>query len=154
MGSNKKAKQELIRLYGKECFIEKLHLRPIEDTPRKYTSKGQLKRMKELTYHHIRPKSKGGRATKENGALLSAENHRWFHQQPEKVQRQLNDIFQEYKQHIDECKVTFVDKLDLDFSINALEISIDEKCNLKFNRAKEKKKAQELIDEYYDDYEK
>lgn len=26
--SNKRAKEELIRLYGEECFIEKLHLRP------------------------------------------------------------------------------------------------------------------------------
>lgn len=49
---NKKAKEALIRLYGAECFIEKLHLR--QDTePRKYTGKAQYKRMKELSYHHI-----------------------------------------------------------------------------------------------------
>lgn len=39
MSSNKKAKEALIKLYGKECFIEKLHLRP--DTERKYTGKAQ-----------------------------------------------------------------------------------------------------------------
>lgn len=55
--SNKKAKQDLIILYGKECFIEKLHLRP--DTERKYTGKAQYHRMKQLTYHHIQEKSKG-----------------------------------------------------------------------------------------------
>lgn len=50
--SNKRAKEALIKLYGAECFIEKLHLR--KDTePRKYTGKAQYKRMKELTYHHI-----------------------------------------------------------------------------------------------------
>ena len=54
--SNKRAKQELIRLYGKECFIEKLHLRP--DTERKYTGKAQYHRMKQLTYHHILERSK------------------------------------------------------------------------------------------------
>ncbi|CDD27543.1 unknown [Clostridium sp. CAG:452] len=57
MSSNKKAKEALIKLYGKECFIEKLHLRP--DTERKYTGKAQYHRMKQLTYHHIQEKSKG-----------------------------------------------------------------------------------------------
>ena len=41
---NKRAKQKLIELYGEECFIEKLHLRP--DIERRYTGKGQMKRMK------------------------------------------------------------------------------------------------------------
>ena len=75
MSSNKGAKQKLIKLYGAECFIEKLHLR-IDDKPRHYTSKGQRQRMKQLTYHHILEKRNGGQATVENGALLSAENHR------------------------------------------------------------------------------
>ena len=43
MSSNKKAKEELIRYYGAECFIEKLHLRK-DNTPRHYTSKGQMKK--------------------------------------------------------------------------------------------------------------
>lgn len=54
--SNKRAKQELIRRYGAECFIEKLHLRP--ETKRRYTGKAQYHRMKQLTYHHILEKSK------------------------------------------------------------------------------------------------
>lgn len=64
--SNKGAKTKLIKLYGKECFIDKLHLRPVEDTPKRYKSKGQLKRMQQLTFHHIREKSKGGDASVEN----------------------------------------------------------------------------------------
>ena len=55
MSSNKKAKEALIRYYGAECFIENLHLRQDKE-PRRYTGKGQMKRMKELTYHHIRMK--------------------------------------------------------------------------------------------------
>ena len=55
--SNKKAKERLIKIYGDECFIEKLHLR--HDTePKKYTGKKQMRRMKQLTYHHIRSRSK------------------------------------------------------------------------------------------------
>lgn len=55
MGDNKSAKEKLIKLYGEECFIEKLHLRK-DDQPKTYTSKGQKKRMKQLTYHHIKMK--------------------------------------------------------------------------------------------------
>ena len=52
MSSNKSAKNRLIELYGAECFIEKLHLRP-GGYKEKYKSKGQYKRMKQLTFHHI-----------------------------------------------------------------------------------------------------
>ena len=66
--SNKRAKEKLIELYGEECFIDKLHLRPYE--PRSYKGKGQMKRMKQLTYHHIVPKSEGGKATVENRSFV------------------------------------------------------------------------------------
>ena len=91
MSTNKSARQELERLYGKECFIDKLHLR--EEKQKRYTGKGQFKRMKQLTYHHIKMKKDGGRATIENGALLSAENHAWFHKQSPEKQSEMNKAF-------------------------------------------------------------
>jgi hypothetical protein len=75
MSTNKIARKKLEKLYGAECFIEKLHLR-IDTEPRKYKSKGQMKRMKQLSYHHILEKSRGGKTTVANGAILSVENHR------------------------------------------------------------------------------
>lgn len=102
MSSNKEAKQELIKRYGNQCFIDKLHLRP--DTERKYEGKAQYKRMKQLTYHHIEEKCKGGKATVENGATLSAENHEWFNNQPEPIQDKLNEIFQAYK-HLEDLRI-------------------------------------------------
>lgn len=95
MSKNKNVRQELERLYGKECFIEKLHLR--EETQKRYTGKGQFKRMKQLTYHHIQMKKDGGKATVENGALLSTENHAWFHKQNPEKQAGMNKAFQQYK---------------------------------------------------------
>lgn len=68
MSSNKRAKERLIELYGEECFIDKLQLR--RDGERRYTGKGQMKKMKQLTYHHIREKSKGGKATVENRSFI------------------------------------------------------------------------------------
>ena len=151
MSSNKRAKEELIRRYGAECFIEKLKLR--KDTkPRKYKGKGQMKKMKQLTYHHIRMKKDGGRATVENGALLSTENHAWFHKQNPQDQAIMNAMFQEYKKQYQECEVVFVDKLDLGFEIKAMEFHIDEREQKKekYDRAKEKREFQKRVDEELD----
>lgn len=151
MSSNKRAKEELIRRYGAECFIEKLKLRK-DIEPRKYKGKGQMKKMKQLTYHHIRMKKDGGRATVENGALLSAENHAWFHKQNSQDQAIMNAMFQEYKKQYQECQVVFVDKLNLGFEIKAMEFSIGEKEQKKekYNRAKEKREFQRQVDEELD----
>ena len=143
--SNKRAKEKLIELYGAECFIERLHLR--KDTePRKYTSKGQKKRMKQLTYHHIREKSNGGQATVENGALLSAENHEWFNKQSKEAQKQMNELFQKYK-HSVECKVEFVEELDTRFSIASAIIVPAELGKEHYNRAKEKRAWKKEVEE-------
>ena len=85
------------------------------------------------------------------GALLSNENHIWFHQQSKEAQNYMNAIFQEYKKQSDECKVVFVDNLELPFEVKTMEFSIDEKG--RFNRAKEKRETQKLIDEYYNEQE-
>ena len=143
--SNKEAKQRLIELYGAECFIEKLHLR--KDTePRKYSSKGQYKRMKQLTYHHIQERSNGGQATVENGALLSTENHEWFNRQSKEAQRQMNELFQQYKASV-ECKVEFVDNLDTRFSIASAIIVPAELEKEHYNRAREKRAWKKEVEE-------
>lgn len=104
--SNKSARRDLERLYGKECFIEKLKLKEKYGDGKTYTAKGQVKkavqhRNKQLTYHHMIERSKGGPATVENGALLSAENHAWFNRQPKAVQEAMNDEFRRYKAECD-----------------------------------------------------
>ena len=143
--SNKRAKQKLIKIYGAECFIEKLHLR-VDIDPRRYTSRGQQKRMKQLTYHHIREKRNGGKATIENGALLSTENHEWFNRQSKEAQRQMNELFQQYKASV-ECKVEFVDNLDTRFSI-ASAIIVPVKLEKEhYNRAKEKRAWKKQVEE-------
>lgn len=142
MSSNKSVKEKLIKLYGPECFIEKLHLRK-DEGPRHYTSKGQYKRMKELTYHHILEKSRGGRTTIENGALLSAENHEWFNKQPKAEQDRMNKIFQEYKK----CKVELSDDIEIPFVVHITDISFDLRDK---ERKQEKRQLQKLKKEYED----
>ena len=147
MSSNKKVREELERLYGKECFIEKLHLRK-DIEPRKYTSKGQMKRMKQLSYHHIKMKKDGGKATVENGAILSNENHIWFHEQSEVKQGYLNAVFKEYKRQADECKVVFVDDLEVPYEVRPMEFSLEEKKKDTYNRSKKKQEDKDLIKEW------
>ena len=143
--SNKRAKERLIQLYGAECFIEKLHLR--KDTePRRYSSKGQYKRMKQLTYHHIKERQYGGKATVENGALLSAENHIWFNEQSKESQKQMNELFQKYKASVG-CKVEFVEELDTRFSIASAIIVLSDLEKEHYNRAKEKRAWKKQIEE-------
>lgn len=113
--TNRQAKERLIELYGAECFIDKLHLRQ-DNKPRHYTGKAQMKRMKQLTYHHIQERRNGGKATVENGALLSEENHQWFNKQTPEKQAELNRKFQEYKR----CSIQFVDNLDIGIEIKAM----------------------------------
>ncbi len=82
--------------------------------------------------------------------MLSNENHIWFHKQSPQAQGYLNAIFQEYKRQVDacseECKVQFVDDLDMPYEVKPVEFSIDERG--KYNRAEKKREDKELIREW------
>lgn len=98
MGSNKKTRDELIKLFGDKCWVDKLDLKPrsiIGDYKGK--SIKRLKKDKLLVYHHIIMKKDGGKTTISNGALMSEENHVWFHQQKQWKQDIMNNYFQQYK---------------------------------------------------------
>lgn len=149
--SNRSIKQRMIAKYGKECWIDKLHIRK-DDTPKVYKGKGQLKRMKQLTFHHIKERSKGGRATEENGALLSAENHEWFNKQPKEVQDKLNQIFQEYKKSFNQ---NHPDSSTSEYD-TSVSLSYDKVISLaksSYNRAKDKREARKRIQEDLNDLE-
>lgn len=147
--SNKKVKEKMIEIYGPECFIEKLHLRK-DKKPRRYTSKKQYERMKQLTYHHIKEKYKGGQATIENGALLSAENHQWFNKQSPQNQKIMNQAFQEYKRTInvaimEGASIKKAQSIAIDMS-DFFEIPLQDD-NKKYNRAKVKREWQKKLNE-------
>ena len=148
MSKNKSVRQELERLYGKECFIEKLHLR--EETQKRYTGKGQFKRMKQLTYHHIQMKKDGGKATVENGALLSTENHAWFHKQNPEKQAEMNKVFQQYKMSIAVITTTGVQQAkEIEFDMrDCITIPLEKnRETTKQRRAREKRELREEMEE-------
>lgn len=66
MSSNKSAREELERIYGKHCMIHQgiRKLNPPKPSKGKYKGKSIAL---QLTYHHLKPKHLGGKATVENG---------------------------------------------------------------------------------------
>lgn len=145
MSSNKTAKQKLIARYGNVDFLDQLKVKVPES--KKYTSKGQLKRMKQLTYHHIHEKQYGGKATVENGALLTEEHHIWLHKQPPEIKSKLNMAFQELKRRKDlELEVQYVDLEQIPFELNVCDLEIDKSGKMRvYNRAKIKEEMRKLI---------
>ncbi len=146
MGDNTSVKRRMIQRYGAQCFIEKLKIRNTSNI--KYKSKAQRKRMKALTYHHIKRRSKGGRATIENGALLSAENHIWFNKQSPEAQKIMNNMFQQYKRKVDGkifdgVKVEFDDIPQMPYTINVAIIDIKEMRRRKIR--KERKASKKIL---------
>lgn len=106
--SNRRRKQELIKIYGPKCFIEELGLRKpaeIEKERKKYKGKKQLKIMDELTYHHTIERCKGGPTTLENGAILRNINHQWLNRQSKERQAEINEMFREYKKNFPKIQI-------------------------------------------------
>ena len=99
MSSNKSIRDRMIEKYGKICMMEEAGIRkiPIEERRR---LKGYKKIDDTITYHHLRPKSKGGQATEENGALLKWYNHQWLEQQPIATREYINNQLKKFKAKI------------------------------------------------------
>lgn len=60
--SNKGLKRLLVHNYGEKCMYCGKHLK-----------------FEKCEYHHIKPKSVGGEATEQNGALVHKECHKQIH---------------------------------------------------------------------------
>ena len=78
--------------------------------------------------------------------MLSTENHEWFNRQSKEAQRQMNELFQRYKNSV-ECSVEVVDNLETNFSIASAIIVPSELEKEHYNRAKEKRAWQKQVEE-------
>ena len=109
--SNKSVKDAMVRKYGAKCFIEELGLRSKEDIERdlKGLNKKQKALMNVLTFHHIKERCAGGRATEENGAILRNVNHIWFNSLSKEEQERLNNLFQEYKKKFNKISINIAE---------------------------------------------
>ena len=110
--------------------------------------------MKQLTYHHIKMRKDGGKATVENGALLSTENHAWFHKQTPEKQAEMNKAFQQYKMTmaiVTTAGVQQAKEIEFDMS-DCITIPLEHnKETTKQRRAREKRELRKELEEL--DYE-
>lgn len=176
MNTNKSAKQALERVYGKGCMFKKAHieeqieaLRTIKTYRRflqetRYTGRKIHLLESNLTYHHLKHRSEGGKSTLENGAVIGELPHRYIHSLSRQEEEIINNMFREYKFKLQggilvptETGIDMRDPIQIELELNGedgyIEIPAfntteqDLQKRRKFNRAKEKRTTQELIDE-------
>lgn len=146
MGSNKSAREELERIYGKHCFICQGIRTLSPPKPQKGVYKGKSI-ARQLTYHHLIPKRLGGKCTVENGAIICRSCHDWLEQLSNTDREVINNELREYKRELStECEVVYVDKIKTDYEIQGF-IFTPEKLKQPYNRAKDKRKYEKIINE-------
>lgn len=160
MSSNKSAREALETIYGKGCMFKrakiaekieaiggiKTYKKFLEE--KKYTLKDVKKLERILTYHHLKHRVNGGKATVQNGAEINVLAHTYMHSLPREHEEVINNMLKDYKDSI-ECSVEFTEDLDFPYTIAStifIPSELDRKKE-KYNRAKEKRKWQEEIEE-------
>lgn len=151
MSKNQATREELERIYGSICMLHQgLHINGYKKTKNNYKGKSIAN---QLTYHHIIPKSQGGKATIENGAVLCRACHDYLEQSSPQEKAILNRKLQEYKR----AKLEFVEEIDFPFEIVTTDLEVEPKMSkrekkriLRKQRKKEKKEMQKLRKEWED----
>lgn len=174
--NNKRAKEELMELYGKGCMFEKAHIAERIakmggiKTYASYLAGKKFKGKsikKQLTYHHLQHKSDGGRATVENGAVVDVTAHAYLHSLPRHQEEIINNMLRAYKinfMELNQGQVLGAGSLEVEDEIEFISIPIEQdegeirraraiyekKRQEEFNRAKIKRDTRRLIDEYWE----
>lgn len=163
---NSKARKALEKIYGKGCFMERAGIREV---------KGLKKDAHQMTYHHLRHQSEGGKATIENGANLKLENHQFLHSLSRADEEKINNQIRQWKMNF--VLMTGNGEIQQHSSLEFPQLTKDEDCIIiklektteeqllqlqrqknkkqKFNRSRIKQETQRLIDDelYGEDYE-
>ena len=93
---NRSAREMLEKIYGKKCMIHEGIRKLSPPKPSKGHYKGKSI-ARQLTYHHLKAKRYGGKATLDNGACLCRTCHDWLEQLSEKEREKVNDELRQYK---------------------------------------------------------
>lgn len=141
MGSNKRAREELERIYGKGSMFEKSHTADYVSTlpvikgykkfveEKHFTTKDIKKLTERMNYHHLEHKADGGKATTENGAVVNELEHRYLHSLPRHQEEIINNHIRQWKlDFISLCAGQVIDsgEVDLDLSEDVMEIPAHE----------------------------
>ena len=137
---NKRTREKLEAIYGKQCMLHKgLNIKGYSKSKISYSGRAIRE---QLTLHHIKPRSKGGATSVENGAVLCRGCHDFLEQTDSTTRAELNKLLIEYKK----LKVQKVEDIDIPFTLDIAELSIDKQGKLKLRRIREKQRKQEERD--------
>lgn len=104
--SNRSARKDLERKYGKGCFFKRAHCEEQIEAiggiktfhvfiqEKKYKGK---KISHQITYHHLKHRSEGGRTSEENGANVEEIAHQYLHSLPREQEEIINNMLREFK---------------------------------------------------------
>lgn len=178
---NSKARRRLEKIYGKGCMFKKAHIEEqiealqtkriiksykvfLKET--KYTGKKIRQLEGNMTYHHLRHRSEGGKTDVENGAIVNEMAHRYMHSLPREDEEVINNMLRKFK--IQGGTLTATEQglqiqdsfgIDLDYKLNDEDVITipvydntkeDYIKRQKFNRAKVKRETQRFIDDELD----
>ena len=178
---NSKARRRLEKIYGKGCMFKKAHIEEqIEALQTKRVIKSYKVFLKEtrytgkkirqlegnMTYHHLRHRSEGGKTDVENGAIVNEMAHRYIHSLPREDEEVINNMLRKFKIQggtliATEQGLQIQDSfgIDLDYELNDEDVITipvydntkeDYIKRQKFNRAKVKRETQRFIDDELD----
>lgn len=181
MSDNTKGRQQLEKIYGKGCMFKKAHieeqieaLKTIKTYKRflretRYTGKKIRQLENNMTYHHLKHRSEGGKTNTDNGSIVNEMAHRYMHSLPRAEEEVINNMLRKYKMSggilVPDDNGIHVQQpvqIDLDFDMSdCITIPVydntkeDYERRQKYNRAKAKRELQEIIreSEELDDYE-
>lgn len=165
MSKNRSAKKELERLYGKGCFFHRAHCAErIEAmggirTFKKFVQERKFKGLPishQITFHHLKHKADGGKATASNGANIEEIAHQYMHSLPREQEEIVNNMLREFKLNCvvmtGNGEVQEAKSISFDLGEDVLEIPLydnDEKHNPEIARQQAaEREAKRHTDEY------
>lgn len=116
--SNKSVREELEKIYGRKCMLhEGLKINGYSKSKVKYSGKSIEQ---QLTLHHIKPKSKKGETSVENGAVLCRGCHDFVEQTTPENRARINNMLKRYKECVIELGDDFATEIEIDMAELAL----------------------------------
>jgi CRISPR/Cas system CSM-associated protein Csm4 (group 5 of RAMP superfamily) len=177
MSTNKCARQLLENEYGKGCMFKKADIEKkvaelktiktykkfLQET--RYTGKKIKQLERNMTYHHLKHQSEGGKATIENGSIVNELAHRYLHSLSREQEEIINNMLRKHKMQIAGGIIQTSDNeisMQMPFLIDIeteKELYNENNCivipaydtkqeKVKYNRAEFKKETKKFIDDY------
>lgn len=144
--SNKLIREELEQIFGHICMLhEGLKITGYNKSKVNYKGKSI---QNQLTLHHIKPRSKGGATSIENGAVLCRGCHDFLERTTPENRSRINELLKKYKK----CVLEYGDDFTTGIELDMAEIELTDRelkaKKIKYNRQEEKRKIEKEIEEW------